>query len=104
VDLRERGELTGKDAEHALEAAGITVNKNTVPGEPRSPFVTSGLRIGTPAVTSRGMAEGEMALIGDWIADILEAPGNEGVQTRVRGEVTELCRSYPLYPELLQPV
>ncbi|MEX2529828.1 MAG: serine hydroxymethyltransferase [Gemmatimonadota bacterium] len=104
VDLRERGELTGKDAEHALEAAGITVNKNTVPGEPRSPFVTSGLRIGTPAVTSRGVAEGEMTLIGDWIADILEAPGDEGVQTRVRGEVRDLCRSHPLYPELLQPV
>jgi glycine hydroxymethyltransferase len=100
VDLRNRGELTGKDAEHALEAAGITVNKNTVPGEARSPFVTSGLRIGTPALTSRGMQEAEMARIADWIGDVLEAPDDEGVITRVRTEVRELCASFPLYAEL----
>jgi glycine hydroxymethyltransferase len=102
VDLRDLGELTGKDAEAALEAAGITVNKNTVPGEPRSPFVTSGLRIGTPALTTRGMREPEMGLVGDWIGDILEAPGQESVRARVRGEVSELCRSFPLYPDLLE--
>jgi glycine hydroxymethyltransferase len=100
VDLRDRGELTGKDAEHALEAAGITVNKNTVPGEPRSPFVTSGLRIGTPALTTRGMGTEEMALVAGWIADILEDPASETVRTRVRGAVLELARRFPLYPEL----
>jgi glycine hydroxymethyltransferase len=100
VDLRDRGELTGKDAEHALEAAGITVNKNTVPGEPRSPFVTSGLRIGTPALTTRGMGEAEMRQVADWIAEVLEAPASEAVRTRVRGQVRELAGRFPLYPEL----
>ena len=103
VDLRDRGELTGKDAEHALEEAGITVNKNTVPGETRSPFVTSGLRIGTPALTSRGMKEPEMEQIGDWMADIMERPDDEELRERVRGQVTELCRSFPLYPDLAAP-
>ncbi len=100
VDLRDRGELTGKEAEHALEEAGITVNKNTVPGEQRSPFVTSGLRIGTPAVTTRGMRESEMEQIGDWIAEVLAAPGDEALHRRVRGEVAELCAAFPLYPGL----
>lgn len=100
VDLRDRGELTGKDGEHALEAAGITVNKNTVPGEPRSPFVTSGLRIGTPALTTRGMKEPEMARIANWIADVLEDWTSGSVQHRVRGEIAELARSFPLYPGL----
>jgi glycine hydroxymethyltransferase len=100
VDLRDRGELTGKEAEQVLEEAGITTNKNTVPGEPRSPFVTSGLRIGTPALTTRGMAEEQMGQVGDWIADVLEAPGDETVRQRVRDEVRELCRRYPLYGEL----
>ncbi len=100
VDLRDRGELTGRDAEHALEEAGITVNMNTVPGETRSPFVTSGLRIGTPALTTRGMEEEEMRLIGSWIADILEDAGNETLRRRVRESVQELCGRFPLYPEL----
>jgi glycine hydroxymethyltransferase len=101
VDLRpSHEELTGKDAEHALENAGITVNKNTVPGESRSPFVTSGLRIGTPALTSRGMREGEMQRIGDWMARVLANPSDEGVIGVVRGEVRELCDAFPLYPEL----
>jgi len=104
VDLRERGELTGKAADAALEAAGITVNKNTVPGEPRSPFVTSGLRIGTPALTSRGMKESEMELVGDWIADVLEDPESLEVRSRVRGQVRELCDQFPLYPELMQVI
>ncbi len=73
VDLRpSHPDLSGKEAEHALEAAGITVNKNTVPGETRSPFVTSGLRIGTPALTSRGMTEEHMAQIADWIVRVLD--------------------------------
>ena len=100
VDLRDRGELTGRDAEHALEAAGITVNMNTVPGETRSPFVTSGLRIGTPALTTRGMREAEMRLIGSWIADILEDTDSEPLRVRTRERVRELCRNFPLYPEL----
>jgi glycine hydroxymethyltransferase len=102
VDLREsHGELTGKDAEHALEAAGMTVNKNTVPGETRSPFVTSGLRIGTPALTTRGMAEPEMARIASWIAEVLEAPTDGARIQRVRAQVVELCEAFPLYPELV---
>jgi len=101
VDLRDRGELTGKAAEHALEAAGITVNKNTVPGEPRSPFVTSGLRIGTPALTSRGMKEAEMRQVAAWIARILEAPESETVRDRVRAEVRQLAEGFPLYPDLV---
>lgn len=100
VDLRDRGELTGKAGEEALEAAGITVNKNTVPGEPRSPFVTSGLRIGTPALTSRGMGPDEMTQVAHWIADILEAPDSEAVRTRVGAEVKALAARFPLYPEL----
>jgi glycine hydroxymethyltransferase len=101
VDLRpSHPELTGKDAEHALEAAGMTVNKNTVPGETRSPFVTSGLRIGTPALTSRGMKEAEMERIAGWIGHILEAPSDEARIAGVRGEIRELCRAFPLYGEL----
>jgi glycine hydroxymethyltransferase len=99
VDLRNKGELTGKDAEHALEAAGITVNKNTVPGETRSPFVTSGLRIGTPALTTRGMGEDEMTRIAGWIAEVLADPQNEAVLSNVRREVKELCDAFPLYRE-----
>jgi glycine hydroxymethyltransferase len=102
VDLRKsHPDLTGKDAEAALEASGITVNKNTVPGETRSPFVTSGLRIGTPALTSRGMRESEMSQIADWIAAVLAAPTDEGRIKSVRGEVLDLCQDFPLYAELV---
>ena len=99
VDLRNRGELSGKDAEEALGRALITVNKNTVPGEQRSPFVTSGIRIGTAAMTTRGMSEAEMRRIADWIAQVLAAPGNESVARQVAGQVRELCDAYPLYPQ-----
>jgi glycine hydroxymethyltransferase len=100
VDLRPSHEdLTGKDAEAALEAAGITVNKNTVPGETRSPFVTSGLRIGTPALTSRGMNEPEMERIAGWIGEILDAPGDESGIDRIREEVRAMCVDFPLYSE-----
>ncbi len=102
VDLRpSHPELTGKEAEAALEAAGMTMNKNTVPGESRSPFVTSGLRIGTPAVTTRGLGEGEMRQIANWIAEVLAAPGERARLDRVRGAVLELCQAFPLYPELV---
>jgi glycine hydroxymethyltransferase len=103
VDLRPSyDELTGKEAEAALETSGITVNKNTVPGETRSPFVTSGLRIGTPALTSRGMKENEMSQIAAWIADILAAPSDEDRIAGVRGEVRDLCSSFPLYTGLAE--
>jgi glycine hydroxymethyltransferase len=101
VDLRDT-ELTGKDAEEALGRAGITVNKNTVPFEARSPFVTSGIRIGTPALTTRGMGVAEMERIGGWIADILSAPGDEALAALVREEVRALGREFPLYEEWLQ--
>ena len=104
VDLRpSHPDLSGKDAEHALESAGITVNKNTVPGESRSPFVTSGLRIGTPALTTRGMREDEMRRIGAWISLVLAAPADDALQRRVREEVRELCADFPLYEDLARP-
>lgn len=102
VDLLDRGDLTGKDAEQALEQAGITVNKNTVPGETRSPFVTSGLRIGVAALTTRGMGADEMRQIARWIGQVLADPGNESVQREVRRAVRELCDGFPLYADLLQ--
>jgi len=93
--------LTGKEGEEALERVGITVNKNTVPFESRSPFVTSGVRIGTPALTTRGMKEPEMERIGNWIADVLAAPADAVVQKRVSAEVRTLCGSFPLYASRL---
>jgi glycine hydroxymethyltransferase len=93
-------ELTGKEGEEALEKAGITVNKNTVPGETRSPFVTSGLRIGTPALTTRGMVEDDMRQIGTWIVKVLDDPTNEELISRVRGEVSEMCAGFPMYEGL----
>ncbi len=95
VDLRDH-ERTGKDAEEALGRAGIHVNKNTVPGEPRSPFVTSGIRLGTPSLTSRGMGEGEMRQIAGWIDTVLRAT-DEATVERVRAEVRELTEAFPLY-------
>jgi len=89
--------LTGKEGEEALERVGITVNKNTVPFETRSPFVTSGVRIGTPALTTRGMKEREMERIGNWIADVLASPSDASVQKRVEADVRTLCGSFPLY-------
>lgn len=96
LDLSNR-EVTGKDAEIALDHAGITVNKNTVPNEKRSPFVTSGIRIGTPALTTRGMGEAEMKLIGKWIAAVLKDHTNETSLKKIRSEVEELCQRFPIY-------
>jgi glycine hydroxymethyltransferase len=98
VDLVGLG-LTGKDVEAALEQAGITVNKNAVPFDPQKPFVTSGIRIGTPALTSRGMREGEMETIGRWIGTIINNLGDEAAVLRVRGEVAELAKQFPLYAD-----
>lgn len=100
VDLRESHEdLTGKEAEQVLERAGMTVNKNTVPGEFRSPFVTSGLRIGTAAVTTRGLGEREMRQIADWIASVLTRPFSENVIKATRREVETLCEAFPIHQE-----
>ncbi len=99
VDLRKQ-DITGKDAEQALELAGITVNKNTVPFETRSPFVTSGIRIGTPALTTRGMKEKEMETIGGWIHETLTRIEDEDVHTKTRQKVRELCEQFPLNLEL----
>ena len=97
VDLRNKN-LTGKVAEQALDRAGITVNKNTVPRETQSPFVTSGIRIGTPAVTTRGMGESDMTRIATLIDRVLTAPDDAGVCADVRKEVRALTATFPLYP------
>jgi glycine hydroxymethyltransferase len=95
VDLRPKG-LTGKEAEQLLDRAGITVNKNTIPGDPQSPFVTSGIRLGTPAVTTRGFTEPEMARVAGLIDDVLTRK-DDGTLARVRGEVRDLTEAFPLY-------
>lgn len=92
-----RVDVTGKDAEIALDKAGITVNKNTVPNEKRSPFVTSGVRIGTPALTTRGMGSQEMKLIAKWITTVIKNVNDEGTLKKVRSEVEELCQQFPIY-------
>jgi glycine hydroxymethyltransferase len=98
MDLR-GSELTGKVAEQTLDRARITVNKNTVPFDPRSPMVTSGVRLGTPAVTSRGMREPEMALVGNLIARALARVGDEAALKEIGHEVADLCRRFPIYAE-----
>jgi glycine hydroxymethyltransferase len=100
VDLR-NSELTGKVAQETLDKARITVNRNAVPFDTRSPFVTSGIRIGTPAVTSRGMKEPEMVSIGDFIVRALNHTGEENVLASVAKEVGELCAKFPVYPHRL---
>ncbi len=90
-------ELTGKEADAALGLAGITVNKNAVPNDPRSPFVTSGIRVGTPAVTTRGFGEAEVAALANWMCDILDAPTDESVISRVAKQVHTICQQFPVY-------
>jgi glycine hydroxymethyltransferase len=90
-------EITGKDADAALGRANITVNKNAVPNDPRSPFVTSGLRIGTPAITRRGFKLPETEKLGNWICDILDDIENQDTIDRVRKEVLALCKQFPVY-------
>jgi glycine hydroxymethyltransferase len=96
VDLIDKN-ITGKDADAWLGRAHITVNKNAVPNDPRPPFVTSGLRIGTPAVTTRGFKEAEVLQLADWIADVLDENGSEAVIAKVREQVLEICRRFPVY-------
>lgn len=100
LDLTETG-LTGKVAEEALDKAGITVNKNTIPNETRSPFVTSGIRIGTPAATTHGLKEAEMVQVAGFIADALKNTENEPELLRIKGEVNALMKKFPLYAHRL---
>jgi glycine hydroxymethyltransferase len=97
IDLTNQ-HLTGLEAEVALGKAGITVNKNTIPNETKSPFVTSGLRVGTPAVTSRGMKEADMRLIGNWIARVIKDIQSEATIAKVHAEVTYMAKKFPIYP------
>jgi glycine hydroxymethyltransferase len=99
LDLRAQ-DITGKDAEAALEKAGITVNKNTIPFETRSPFVTSGVRIGTPALTTRGMKEKEMEQIGGMIVETLQYIEDDSFHKQTRKKVRNLCDQFPLHLEL----
>ena len=103
VDVFMEGKgITGKDAEKALEAAHITVNKNTIPFDTNKPFVTSGIRIGTPALTTRGMGEDEMRTVGRLIAEVLHDPQSEDVRRKIQGEVAELTSRFPLYSNRLR--
>jgi glycine hydroxymethyltransferase len=96
LDLRSK-KLTGKDAEAALGRAHITVNKNAVPNDPEKPMVTSGIRIGTPAMTTRGFRVGEAEKLAHLIADVLDQPGDDAGVKRVAGEVQALCAAHPVY-------
>jgi glycine hydroxymethyltransferase len=98
LDLRAKN-VTGKDAEEALGSAHITVNKNAIPNDPQKPFVASGIRIGSPAMTTRGFRDAEAAQLGNLIADVLEAPRDENVRKRVTAAVAELCSAHPVYRE-----
>jgi glycine hydroxymethyltransferase len=100
VDVGAKG-LTGKDCQIALDEAGVTVNKNTIPFETRSPFQASGIRLGTPAVTTRGMKEEEMTLISGLISEVLGDPENEALQESMRKRVKELCEHFPIYENRL---
>ena len=96
LDLIDK-DITGKDADAALGRAHITVNKNSVPNDPRSPFVTSGLRLGTPAITRRGFGLEETQALTGWICDILDDINNEDTILAVQGKVSELCARFPVY-------
>lgn len=96
VDLTKK-DISGKDAEEALERAGITVNKNTVPGEQRSPFVTSGIRVGTAALTTRGFTTEDMQQVGQWMTSVISNPNDDALANQVRAEIKELCVKKPLY-------
>ncbi len=102
IDLVDKG-ITGKAADAALGAANITVNKNAVPNDPQSPFVTSGIRIGTPAITTRGFGTQESRELAYWICDVLDRVDDETVQAQVKARVLDLCRRFPVYGEVLAP-
>ena len=96
LDLRAK-KITGKDAEAALGQAHITVNKNAIPNDPEKPFVTSGIRIGSPAMTTRGFKDAEAAQVANWIADVLDAPADKAVLGKVGEGVKALCARFPVY-------
>ena len=96
VDLVSKG-ITGKDLDATLDRANITVNKNAVPNDPQSPFVTSGIRIGTPSITTRGFREAESSRVASWICDIIDNMGNEALVERIKGEAKALCKRFPMY-------
>jgi glycine hydroxymethyltransferase len=96
VDLVDK-DVTGKEADAALGRAHITVNKNAVPNDPRPPMVSSGIRIGTPAVTTRGFKEAEVSQLAHWISDVLANPGEESVSAKTRAAVEDICRRFPVY-------
>jgi len=99
VDLINK-EITGKEAEEALDLANITCNKNMIPFDPRTPFHPSGIRLGTPALTSRGMKEEQMQQVGRFIAEVIHNRGDESIYEKVKGQVRDLCEAFPLYPDL----
>lgn len=99
VKLLKEG-ITGKEADETLERAGVTLNKNMIPFDPATPFVTSGIRIGTPCVTTRGMKEKEMVQIADFVTTVLRDIKNEDTVRSVRAKVKDLCDQFPLYPDL----
>ena len=101
VDLIDK-DITGKDADAALDRANITVNKNTVPNDPRSPFVTSGLRLGTPAITTRGFGVEESRLLAGWIADVIDDLEDEATIARVKREVLTICERFPVYQDTIE--
>ncbi len=101
IDVNARG-LTGSAAQPAFDRAGITINKNSIPFDPLPPMKAGGIRVGTPAVTTRGMREPEMDLIAGWIAEMLSNLGVAGVEQRIRGEVAELAAKFPLYVRRLE--
>ena len=97
VDLRQRdANLTGADAEKWLESAGIITNKNGIPNDPRPPRITSGLRLGSPALTTRGFKEAEMSQVAEWIDRVLGSAGDAATCEKVRGEIVEFCKKFPL--------
>jgi glycine hydroxymethyltransferase len=107
VDLRPLG-LTGRDAEQALERAGITCNKNGIPFDPQKPTITSGIRLGSPAATTRGFGTAEFRQVGEWIAEVLrglakEPGGDKSIEARVRRAVAVLCARFPIYPGAIYP-
>ncbi|NQT87689.1 serine hydroxymethyltransferase, partial [bacterium] len=100
VDLRRFDTMTGLRASELLDEAGITVNQNLIPFDPRSARETSGIRIGTPAVTTRGMQEPEMVQIADWTDQVLRSPDDRTLRRRIRDEVEQFCLQFPIYPGL----
>jgi len=99
IDLTDK-DISGKEAQILLDSVGITCNKNMIPDDPRSPMDPSGIRLGTPAMTTRGFVEADFKLVGDMIAHIINNPGDREIHERVKKQVQELTDKYPLYPEL----